>query len=96
MKKKALWLGIRSYHFENLVPAHMADKVIELFGGTDASTRAFAAKVARKLGWSTDFALRAIGEYRKFVYLGVTSPHEVTPPKVIDQVWHEHQLFTRG
>lgn len=96
MSKKALWQGIRGYHFDNLVPADLADKVIQLFGGTDASTRAFASKIARKLGWQTDFALRAIDEYRKFVYLGVTSPHEVTPPKAIDQVWHEHQLFTRG
>jgi hypothetical protein len=52
--------------------------------------------VAGKLGWRLPFALRAIHEYKKFVYLGVVSGRGVTPPKVIDQVWHEHLLFTRA
>ena len=93
--KRELWLRIKHYHFDNLVPAHLVDQVTAAFGGTDASTRAFASKLARKLGWKTGFALRAIGEYKKFVYLGVTSDFSVTPPKVIDQVWHEHLLFSR-
>ena len=96
MQKRVLWERIRSYHFDNLVPSHLAERVVELFGGTDASTHAFAAKLALKLRWTTDFALRAIAEYRKFVYLGITSDDAVTPPKILDQVWHEHQLFTRG
>ena len=35
-------------------------------------------------------------KYKRFVYLGVVSDFPVTPSKVIDQVWHEHLLFTRG
>ncbi|MEO7522021.1 MAG: hypothetical protein ABIW79_09410, partial [Gemmatimonas sp.] len=54
------------------------------------------AKLARKLGWSTSFAVRAISEYRKFVYLGLTAGFRVTPSKQIDQVWHEHLLFTKA
>lgn len=94
--KKALWIRLRDYHFNDLVPPHLSDKVFAAFGGADASTQAFASKVARKLGWSRGFALRAIAEYRKFVFLGITSEFSVTPPKVIDQVWHEHLLFSRG
>jgi hypothetical protein len=94
--KRDLWLRLRAYHFENLVPLHMLDHVVAAFGGGDASTRAFANKLARKLGWSSSFARRAIEEYRKFVYLGVVSDFSVTPPKVIDQVWHEHILFSRA
>ena len=67
-----------------------------MFGGADASTRAFASKLSRKLKWKTAFALRVIGEYKKFVYLGVVSSSPVTPSKVIDQVWHEHLLFTKA
>jgi hypothetical protein len=94
--KRDLWLRLRAYHFENLVPLHMLDHVVAALGGGDASTRAFANKLARKLGWSSSFASRAIEEYRKFVYLGVVSDFSVTPPKVIDQVWHEHILFSRA
>jgi len=69
---------------------------MQMFGGSDPSTRAFASKLTRKLGWKTGFALRAINEYKKYVYLGVISTKNVTPSKVIDQVWHEHQLFTKA
>lgn len=94
--KKELWLRLQRYHFDHLVPAQLTDHVRAAFGGGDASTQAFASKVVRKLGWTRPFALRAIHEYKKFVYLGVVSDASVTPPKVIDQVWHEHLLFTRA
>ena len=94
--KKDLWLRLRDYQFEDIVPTQLWDRVFEAFGGVDASTRAFASKIARKHGWTTPFALRAINEYRKFVFLGVTSDLIVTPSKVIDTVWHEHLLFTRA
>jgi len=94
--KKDLWLRLKSYHFYDLVPAHLTDRVAELFGRTDASTRAFANKVAKKHGWSTHFARRAVDEYKKFVFLGVVTEVSVTPSKAIDVVWHEHLLFTRA
>lgn len=94
--KKDLWLRLRKYHFADIVPPHMWDQVAAAFGGADASTKAFASKIARKHGWTTRFALRAIDEYRKFVFLGVTADFIVTPSKVIDTVWHEHLLFTRA
>ena len=94
--KKDLWLRLKGYHFEHLVPPHLSDHVAACFGGPDAATRAFATKLQRKLHWSSRFALRAIDEYRKFLYLGVVADFGVTPSKVIDQVWHEHLLFTRA
>ncbi len=94
--KKDLWLRLKRYQFEHLVPQNFWGQVVEAFGGADASTKAFANKLSRKLGWSKGFASRAIGEYRKFVYLGMVSPFNVTPSKILDQVWHEHQLFTQG
>ena len=94
--KKELWLRLKAYHFENLVPKHLWEDVLSAFKGTDPSTMAFAGKLARKLGWTRTQSLRAIEEYKKFVYLGIVSDFVVTPPKVIDQVWHEHLLFTRG
>ncbi|MEO7454952.1 MAG: hypothetical protein ABIY52_01725 [Gemmatimonadaceae bacterium] len=95
-EKKLLWLRIKGYHFDHLVPPHLMDHVTATFGGADASTRAFAAKLARKLGWTDAFARQAIDEYRKYVFLGVTADFSVTPPRKIDQVWHEHLLFSRA
>jgi len=94
--KKDLWLRLRAYHFADIVPTNLWNHVTEAFGDVDASTKAFANKIARKHGWNTRFALRAISEYRKFVFLGVSSDIIVTPSKVIDIVWHEHLLFTRA
>ena len=94
--KRKLWLRLRQYHFDNLVPPQLWDHVRSAFGNTNSSTHAFASKVARKLDWDRTFALRAIEEYRKFVYLGIVADFHVTPPKVIDQVWHEHLLFSRA
>jgi hypothetical protein len=94
--KKQLWLSLHAYHFDHLVPPQLIDYVTQSFGGADAFTKAFASKLSRKLEWKRAFALRAIAEYKKFVFLGLTSPQPLTPSKVIDQVWHEHQLFTKA
>jgi len=94
--KRDLWIRLKHYHFDHIVPPHLTDHVIAMFGKTDVSTKAFASKLARKLNWPTKFALQAIDEYKKFVFLGIVSKSPVTPPKVIDQVWHEHILFSRA
>ena len=94
--KRKLWTRLKQYHFDNLVPPQLWDHVRSAFGNTNSSTQAFASKIARKLKWERGFALRAIDEYRKFVYLGMIADFHVTPPKIIDQVWHEHLLFSRA
>lgn len=95
VNKKELWLSLDEYNFNHIVPPNVWDRITELFGGEDASTKAFADKIKRKHNWNTRFALHAIHEYKKFVYLGVVSDFNVTPSKVIDIVWHEHLLFTQ-
>jgi hypothetical protein len=94
--KQELWLRIHGYEFENLVPPSLKDHLRELFGDNGASLLAFASKVAKKHNWPLAFTLRAIEEYKKYVYLGVTSKYVVSPPKLIDVIWHEHILFTKG
>ena len=96
MNKKELWLNLANYHFDHLVPTHLWDEIAAKFGGQNPFTKAFADKLCRKLNWDKNFALKAIWEYKKFVYLGVISDFSVTPSKVIDQVWHEHLLFSAG
>jgi uncharacterized membrane protein YgcG len=96
MNKKELWLKIANYHFDNLVSTQLWDVIVARFGGQNPFTKAFADKLSRKLNWKKSFALKAIWEYKKFVYLGVISDFSVTPSKIIDQVWHEHLLFSAG
>ncbi|MEP7237886.1 MAG: hypothetical protein ABI685_08480 [Ferruginibacter sp.] len=96
MTKKELWLKLRGYHFDHLVPINLWQHISSAFGGADAFSKAFAAKIARKHNWNKAFALQALSEYKKFVYLGVISDFSVTPSKIIDIVWHEHLLFTKG
>jgi hypothetical protein len=94
--KKSLWLTLEAYNFHHVVPASLRDRIRRVFGASDASLQAFAAKLATKLDWDIAFALRAIEEYKKYLFLGAISPTSVTPSRVIDQVWHEHILFTRA
>ncbi len=96
MTKKELWLRIKGYHFEHIVPPNMWNKITEMFGGTDASTKAFADKISRKHSFSTSYAVKAVNEYKKFLYLAVISDFHVTPSQAIDKVWHEHILFTQA
>ncbi|MBL0869648.1 MAG: hypothetical protein IBJ18_03625 [Phycisphaerales bacterium] len=58
--------------------------------------RPFSARLAQEQGWTREFTLRAINEYRKFVYLMATAPFAVTPSKVVDEVWHLHLMHTRS
>lgn len=96
MHKKELWQRIARYNFADLVPTHFWDDIKAVFSGKHPFMIAFANKLARKNNWDKKFAMQAIWEYKKFVYLGVISSESVTPSKVIDQVWHEHLLFTVG
>lgn len=96
MNKRDLWLNLANYHFDHLAPTNFWDEIKAKFTGQNPFTLAFADKLSRKLNWKKNFALKAIWEYKKFVFLGVNNPKRVTPSKVIDQVWHEHLLFSTG
>ncbi|MFN9244646.1 MAG: TIGR04222 domain-containing membrane protein [Cyanobacteriota bacterium] len=54
----------------------------------------FLEHLKRNNGWSQHFSLRAIEEYRKFVFLAMVADHQVTPSDQVDQVWHQHLLFS--
>jgi hypothetical protein len=96
MNKKELWEKLRNYHFDHLVPTHLWDHIAANFGGSNAFSKAFASKIGKKHDWDIGFTLRAVREYKKFVYLGVTANFHVTPSKIIDVIWHEHILFSKA
>lgn len=56
----------------------------------------FSARLARENGWTLEFALRAIAEYKRFMYLLCVVDHPCTPSDEVDQVWHLHLIYTRS
>lgn len=56
----------------------------------------FSERLARDNGWTARFTQRAIQEYKRFAFLSVAAGHPVSPPDAVDQVWHEHLIYTES
>lgn len=54
----------------------------------------FTDRLARENGWMHEFSVRAVIEYKKFMFLVRVSGQSLTPSDEIDQVWHLHLLYT--
>lgn len=76
--------------------AKLRERLWQLQLDRDDSSLPFSRRLARDNGWSHAFALRAIEEYRRFVFLAAVAGHPVTPSDEVDQVWHLHLCYTRS
>jgi hypothetical protein len=56
----------------------------------------FSIRLANENFWTKDFTDQAILEYKKFMYLAATSEFMVSPSEIIDNVWHQHLIFTQS
>lgn len=56
----------------------------------------FSDRIARENSWSLEYSLRAILEYKKFMFLICISKHPLTPSDQVDQVWHLHLIYTES
>lgn len=56
----------------------------------------FSTRLANEKFWTNEFADQAILEYKKFMYLATTSEFMVSPSEIIDNVWHQHLIFTQS
>ena len=56
----------------------------------------FSTRLAIENFWTQDFTNQAIIEYKKFMYLAATSDFMVSPSKIVDNVWHQHLIFTQS
>lgn len=56
----------------------------------------FSTRLAFENEWTTFFTQKAIEEYKKFMYLAVTSNQMVSPSEIVDIVWHQHLIFTQS
>ena len=55
----------------------------------------FQNRLAYENNWSSNFTLKVIEEYKRFMYLLCRCEHPVTPSRDVDQVWHLHLLYTK-
>ena len=55
----------------------------------------FTDRLARENGWTIDYSIRTIVEYKKFMFLMTIANHPLTPSDQVDQVWHLHLLYTQ-
>jgi hypothetical protein len=58
------------------------------------SSLTFSERLARENGWSLEYTLRSIEEYKRFMFLISIADHPLTPSDQVDQVWHLHLLYT--
>ncbi len=56
----------------------------------------FSDRLARENGWTLEYALRCVQEYKKFMFLICLATHPLTPSDQVDQVWHLHLLYTQS
>ncbi|MBP2617326.1 glycine-rich domain-containing protein [Chryseobacterium jejuense] len=56
----------------------------------------FSKKLAKEENWSLDFTIKAIEEYKKFVYLCCILPSGASPSEIVDKVWHLHLIYTQN
>jgi hypothetical protein len=61
-----------------------------------SSALTFSDRLAKENGWSREYALRAIEEYKKFMFLICATNQSLTPSDEVDQVWHLHLLYTHS
>ena len=55
----------------------------------------FTRRLARDHGWSLAEARAAVEAYRRFCFLAMVSPTPVTPSEIVDEVWHQHLIYSR-
>jgi hypothetical protein len=56
---------------------------------------AISDRMVIKHGWNKEFTDKCIEEYKKFVFLIKKGNKKISPPLKVDDIWHEHILFTK-
>jgi hypothetical protein len=62
----------------------------------DEISLSFTERLSRENGWTIEYCIRCIEEYKKFMFLMTIANHPLTPSDQIDQVWHLHLLYTES
>jgi hypothetical protein len=76
--------------------ADLYDKICKFQLDDPAAVYKLSTKLAWEYHWTEIYTLRAIHEYKKFVFLATIQSQIVSPSTTIDRVWHNHLLYTRS
>lgn len=60
------------------------------------SNFSFKDRLARENGWTKEYSLRVIEEYKKFMFLLLLTDQPLTPSNQVDQAWHLHLIYTKS
>lgn len=71
-------------------------RLLEFQIDDSGSSFTLTQRLARENGWPIEYATRVVDEYKKFLYLAMTSSVSVTPSDEVDQAWHLHMLYTES
>ncbi len=77
-------------------PQQLWQRICEFSFADISPNRPFEERLKDEMGWDSEMAASAINEYRRFLYLAVTSPHSVVPCDIVDAVWHLHLQYTKS
>lgn len=72
------------------------DKIKDFELDEPTSSLTFTNRLARENGWTIEYSIRAVHEYKKFIFMLCIADHSLTPSDQVDQVWHLHLLYTHS
>jgi hypothetical protein len=73
---------------------YLYNKILDFDFDGSFSEYTFSIRLASENSWTKNFTKKAILEYKKFMYLAATTNAMVSPPEIVDIVWHQHLIFT--
>ena len=72
------------------------DKIKDFELDEPTSLLTFTIRLARENGWTIEYAIRVVHEYKKFIFMLCIADHSLTPSDQVDQVWHLHLVYTKS
>ncbi len=93
LKSSVLSTGV-SFQGNNM--EDIKKKILNFNIHSNGDSSIFISKLMSENGWSKNFTLQALSEYKKFIYLLYISDARLSPSVVIDKIWHCHLTFTQS
>ncbi|KPQ31436.1 MAG: hypothetical protein HLUCCA11_23735 [Phormidesmis priestleyi Ana] len=78
----------------NEIEAELYAKLCEFKLDDPTALYPMSVKLAWEYHWSEIYTLRAMCEYKKYIFLAAIAEGMVSPSSAIDCVWHYHLLYT--
>ena len=80
-------------YIKNTYLWHKIKKATLLTG--DEDNYIFKSRLKKKHKWTEEKCDDLLSQYKQFLFIAATSNEKETPTQEVDEVWHEHILFTQ-